>query len=205
MKKNSGVARNYIIGLVIISAVVGSAAYAQKQQGHKHDAPPADKPDAPCPMMLHEQHAPTEGNAKDGHAAHLAAVNARGEQAMGFSQTKTTHHFLLRPDGGAIQVEVNEPTGTAKREQIRQHLAHIAELFAAGDFQTPMLVHEQVPPGVPEMKRLRAAIKFAYEETEQGGRVLISTNDAEALAAVHEFLRFQIKDHQTGDSLTGNK
>jgi hypothetical protein len=36
-------------------------------------------------------------------------------------------------------------------------------------------------------------------ETENGGRVLIETKDAEALAAVHEFLRFQIEDHQTGD------
>ncbi len=187
--------------LVIIFAVVGAITNAQQRQGRTHAKPPDDKAIAPCPMMQGEQ-AQTDGsNAQVGHAGHLAAVNARGEHAMGFSQTQTTHHFLLRPDGGVIQVEVNDATDTTNRDQIQQHLAHIAEMFAAGDFQTPMLVHEQIPPGVPEMKRLRAAIKFVYEATAQGGRVRITTDDPHALAAVHEFLRFQIKDHQTDDPL----
>lgn len=208
MKRHNTVGKRFIIALAIMIGGVGSVVYAQKAQEQKHTMPQTDKPAAPCPMMQPEQPVQADTSAKDGHAGHaaqLAAVNARGERAMGFSQTKTTHHFFLRPDGGVIQVEVNEPTDTASRAQIRQHLTHITEMFAAGDFQTPMLVHEQVPPGVVEMKRLRTAIKFAYEETEQGGRVLITTDDAQALAAVHEFLRFQVKDHQTGDSLDVNK
>ncbi len=188
--------------LAIIFVVGGTSTNAQQRQGHTPVKPHDDKVAAPCPMMQSEQ---ANRSAKDGHAGHLAAVNARGEHAMGFSLTQTTHHFHLRPDGGVIQVEVNDATDTANREQIRQHLAHIAEMFAAGDFQTPMLVHEQIPPGVPEMKRLRAAIKFVYEETERGGRVHIVTADTHALAAVHAFLRFQIKDHQTGDSLIVSK
>jgi hypothetical protein len=63
-----------------------------------------------------------------------------------------------------------------------------------------MLIHDQVPPGVPVMKRKRDRIGWKFEETENGARVRIETKDAEALAAVHEFLRFQIEDHQTGDS-----
>lgn len=38
--------------------------------------------------------------AQDSHAA----MNKRGTEAMGFSQTDTTHHFLLTANGGAIQV-----------------------------------------------------------------------------------------------------
>jgi hypothetical protein len=38
-----------------------------------------------------------------------------------------------------------------------------------------------------------------------GGLVRLRTENAEALAAIHEFLRFQIKDHQTGDSLEVEK
>jgi hypothetical protein len=49
------------------------------------------------------------------------------------------------------------------------------------------------------MKRKKDRIGWKFEETENGGRVLIETKDAEALAAIHEFLRFQIEDHQTGD------
>jgi hypothetical protein len=134
------------------------------------------------------------------HDQHHADVNKRGDQVMGFDHLKTTHHFLLRTDGGVIQVEANDPKDTDSREQIRQHLGHIAELFANGDFTAPMLIHAQNPPGVSVMKRLKADIKYRFEETARGGRVRITTVNPDALAAVHEFLRFQISDHATGDS-----
>jgi hypothetical protein len=35
--------------------------------------------------------------------------------------------------------------------------------------------------------------------------VLIITADPDALSVVHEFLRFQITDHRTGDSLKASK
>ncbi len=72
-------------------------------------------------------------------------------------------------------------------------------MFADGNFKAPMLIHDQVPPGVPVMQRLKAEIKYDYKETERGARVDISTTNPDALAAVHEFLRFQIKDHETGN------
>ena len=53
----------------------------------------------------------------------------------------------------------------------------------------------------PEMKRLAAFIAYSVEETPAGGRVLVSATNPEALDAVHRFLRFQIEDHRTGDSL----
>jgi hypothetical protein len=63
-----------------------------------------------------------------------------------------------------------------------------------------MLIHAQTPPGAPVMKRLKAAIQYQFENTERGGRVRIATRNAAARAAIHEFLRFQIADHRTGDS-----
>jgi hypothetical protein len=159
-----------------------------------------------CPMMRSDKSklSADKSNAsadEASHAGHLAAVNERGGRAMGFSQTATTHHFILMRDGGAIQVEVNDPKDAANRDAIRMHLAHIAQMFAQGNFDTPMLVHDQVPPGVSVMQRLKAGISYVYEETVRGARVRISTSDKDALAAVHDFLRFQIKEHQTGDSL----
>ena len=41
-----------------------------------------------------------------------------------------------------------------------------------------------------------------YVETAKGGRVDIVTSDPAALAAVHQFLKFQIAEHKTGDPLT---
>ena len=63
---------------------------------------------------------------------------------MGFSQTETTHHFLLKKDGGVIQVEANSAQDTSNRELIRTHLAQIAQGFQAGDFSDPMSVHDQI-------------------------------------------------------------
>ena len=120
---------------------------------------------------------------------------------MGFSQTATTHHFLLREDGGAIQVEVNDMKDTENRDKIRQHLAMIAKQFQKGVFTTPFAVHGVVPPGVPEMDRLKREITYSYEQTDGGARVVISTSNKNALAAVQSFIRFQITEHKTGDPL----
>lgn len=126
-------------------------------------------------------------------------MNERGEKGMGFSQIATTHHFLLDSNGGAIQVEAKDSADAANRDEIRMHLGHIAKAFQSGDFDIPMFVHDTVPPGVPEMKRLRKNIQYSFEETPDGGRVVISSRDKQALNAIHRFLRFQIEEHKTGD------
>lgn len=133
--------------------------------------------------------------------SHHAGVNQRGDHVMGFSHERTTHHFRLFADGGAIEVEANDPKDIASRDQIRAHLGHIAQMFAAGDFNSPMLIHDRVPPGVPTLQQLKGAVSYRFEKADRGGRVRITTPNGEALRAVHEFLRFQITDHQTGDSL----
>jgi len=131
---------------------------------------------------------------------HHSDVNKRGDQAMGFSHEKTTHHFRLKPNGGVIEVTANDPNDGASRDQIRYHLAHVAEQFSKGDFSLPMFTHGEAPPGAAEMTRLKEEIKYTFEAIDRGGRVLIATANPEAIDAVHQFLRFQIKDHKTGDS-----
>jgi hypothetical protein len=132
---------------------------------------------------------------------HNDCVNMRGDQAMGFDHMKTTHHFFLSATGGAIQVTANEPSDEESIKQIRMHLAHIAKMFSEGDFAIPMLVHGQAPPGTETMKEMRAKITYKYQEIDPGAKVVISSDDAAALSAIHDFLIFQIKDHQTGDPL----
>ena len=170
---------------ISVSAVIAQQPPAQ--QAKKSDADMAD-----CPM----------------HDAHIKAASPsltmeeRGEKGMGFSQTATTHHFFLKPDGGVIQVEANDSADATNRDNIRMHLTHIAHAFADGDFDIPMFVHDTVPPGVPEMKRLRSTIKYTFEQTPNGGRVVISTTDPDSLAAIHKFLQFQIEEHKTADPIT---
>jgi len=128
-------------------------------------------------------------------------VNQRGDHAMGFSHEKTTHHFRLAADGGSIEVTANDSNDAVSLEQIRMHLAHIAKLFKTGDFDKPMFTHGETPPGVPVMTRMKEEINYVFEPIDGGGRVRIRTSNPEAINAVHEFLRYQIKEHKTGDSL----
>jgi hypothetical protein len=169
---------------LLISAFALSAQQPSTQQNKKPDAGMVD-----CPM--HDAHVKA--------ASPSMTMEERGEKGMGFSQTATTHHFFLKPDGGVIQVEANDAADTTNRDNIRMHLAHIAQAFADGDFDIPMFVHDTVPPGVPEMKRLRSTIKYSFVETPNGARVVISTTDPDSLAAIHKFLHFQIEEHKTGD------
>ncbi len=143
-----------------------------------------------CPM--HSQHMAQ---------AHNGGVASRGDQAMGFPHDKTTHHFRIAFDGGVIEVTVNDPSDKPNTEAIRSHLTHVAMMFGNGDFAVPMFVHDGVPPGVTTMKLMKSAIHYTYDEMPSGGRIRIKSDDPIGVAAIHDFLRFQITEHQTGDAL----
>src|SRR5207253_2677012 len=59
--------------------------------------------------------------------------------------------------------------------------------------QTPL-------PRKRERRTLAQDEGVRFETLEDGGRVAITTNDRRALEAIHEFLRYQIREHHTGDS-----
>ena len=159
-----------VIGFVVVMGLAG-------------DAPPISHAD--CPMA-------------GGHHRR-ADVDARHDQATGVGHEGLVHHFLLAKDGGTIRLELKDAGRKDAREDVRRHLQAIARGFAAGDFAVPTTIHAQVPPGATVMKERKAAIRYAYSPTDRGGQVRISTSDPRALAAVHEFLRFQVRDHGTGD------
>ena len=126
-------------------------------------------------------------------------MNKRGDHVMGFDHMKATHHFLLQESGGSIEITANSADDVESTRQIRMHLKHIAMMFAEGNFDAPMLIHDQTPPGVPVLQELKGEIKYNFEEIDRGAAVRISTKNPTALKAIHDFLRFQIKEHKTGD------
>jgi hypothetical protein len=157
----------------------------------------------PLLLVLPLLGAPDAGAAPPAPAhgtAHAAGVDSRGDQGMGFSHQRTAHHFTLTTDGGVISADALDPTDADTRDSIRAHFAHIAQAFSTGDFDLPMFIHDRMPPGAETMRRLHTEISYRTEPTPRGARVLIRTGNRDALAAVHDFLRFQIADHRTGDS-----
>lgn len=137
------------------------------------------------------------------HDQHHAALDARGARFMGFDQKATAHHFILTKDGGRIEVTAKDANDPASVKQVREHLQHIAMVFGKGDFALPGLVHDtKTVPGVEAVKSQAAALTFTFEEINKGAHVRIAGANPAAIAAVHEFLRFQITDHKTGDPLS---
>ena len=102
--------------------------------------------------------------------------------------------------GFGIEAIANDSADANSRREIREHLQHIATMFSEGDFNAPMLIHARTPPGVPTMKKLRHEIRYRVEDLPEGARVRVSSQNPKAVAAIHDFLRFQIQDHRTGDS-----
>jgi hypothetical protein len=185
--------------LLTVAILALGPSFAGQQEKPASQEKPANSDMASCPM--HEKHSAEAKAAHDDEDHRHKGVVERGDQVMGFSHETTKHHFRIYVDGGAIEAEAKDAKDTQSRDAIRAHFAHIAKLFAHGDFSIPMLIHAQEPPGAEAMKRLRAEIDYKPENMERGGRIRITTKNAEALEAIHSFLRFQITDHQTGDSL----
>ena len=131
----------------------------------------------------------------------FATVQSRGadRRGMGVDQSTSAHQFDALPDGGRIELQrvVDDTAGVAA---IRRHLREIAAAFAAGDFHTPAFVHMQQVPGTAVMAAKRGAITYVVHDLPRGGEVRITTHDPDALAAVHEFIAFQRRDHRAGGS-----
>jgi hypothetical protein len=160
---------------------------------------------ATATFLLTMQHpAMPKGMSHEEHLTRMEkdeALKKRGADAMGFDQDATTHHFRLGPMGGSIEVTIKNQSDAMVVAAVRDHLRSIASEFAQGVFGKPFSTHGEVPPGILLMQKKRRAISYRYEDLPRGGAVHIQTTDVPALTAVHEFLRYQITEHRTGDPL----
>ena len=134
-------------------------------------------------------------------ALQAAPALPHAQHGMGFVQARTTHHFILERAGGIIEVTAKDTADATSINQIRTHLRHIADAFGTGDFSLPVFIHEKEPPGAGELKARRESLAYRFEEMAGGGKVVIRTADAASLKALHDFLRFQIREHKTGDPM----
>ena len=128
------------------------------------------------------------------HDSAFHSMQMRGKLIMGVDQYTSTHVFEDLANGGRIELrrDRDDAEGTTV---IRAHLKTIAEAFKAGDFTAPALVHMKEVPGVAVLKAKRSAITYTFRELPRGGEVVITTGDKAAVAAIHQFLQFQRKEH----------
>ena len=147
------------------------------------------------PLLAQHEHGHMMPARADSDTA-FAAMQQRGKSVMGVDQYTARHVFEPLPDGGRIELQetVDDSAGVTR---IRRHLAEIAEAFSRGDFTAPGLVHAQAVPGTGVMAAKRDAISYRMALLPRGGEVRITSRDPDAIAAVHEFLAFQRREHRT--------
>ena len=117
---------------------------------------------------------------------------------MGVNQYTSQHVFEPLPDGGRIVLQRKE-NDLAGEQTIRAHMRTIADAFKRGDFALPGFVHAMADvPGTATMKRLHDEITYTPRDIPGGGEVVISSKNADAVAAIHDFLAFQRMDHRAG-------
>jgi len=145
------------------------------------------------------------------HAAHgatndsaFAGVQSRGADVMGVDQYTSAHVFESLPDGGRIILERPSEGDHADITTIRAHMREIATAFSRGDFTAPGMVHAQEVPGTAVMAQRAPTLRYQAIDRPRGAEVRITTQDAVALAAVHEFLAFQRADHRAAGQEGGH-
>jgi hypothetical protein len=145
--------------------------------------------------MSASQHAAMHGDKSSKNDSAFAALQARGQMAMGVDQYASVHHFDLLPDGGRIALQMKQDDSLATA-QIRAHLKLIQHAFEAGDFSTPEFVHMRTMPGTEVMVARRERIKYEYSDLPRGGEVRLTTSDPAALEAIRNFMAAQRGDHR---------
>lgn len=185
--------------LTLVGAPTSVAALQDRSSPHHHRTPDCS---------LHQQHIevppapPSPPAAPDQkHDPLTQPLAARGAPVMGFDQQAATHHFILTPDGGRIEITANDPSDDEVKRRAMLHLTQTATQFGRGDFSAPRAIHAEDPPGLDVMKRLRLQMRYEVANLPTGGVLRISSASREAIDAVHTFLRYQIREHRTGDSL----
>jgi hypothetical protein len=130
-------------------------------------------------------------------------IQARGQEAMGVDQYTSSHRFEPLPDGGLIRLQRDreDSAGTAR---IRSHMQTIALGFARGNFTLPGFVHAREVPGTAVMAQRRSRITYTADTLPRGGQLRIHSHDPAAVAAIHQFLSFQHRDHRVGGGQTAH-
>ena len=124
----------------------------------------------------------------------FAAMQNRGQMAMGVDQYQSKHRFTPTPDGGTIELQ-SDTGDSLDVAQIRAHLKLIQHAFKAGDFSTPTFVHAHAMPGSSAMSANSKLIEYSYKDLPRGGEVRITSSDKIAVKAIHDFLDAQSSEH----------
>src|SRR5256885_1918324 len=100
LRKGEAQMNGYKAVVVMLAIMASSAGVAQQsaRSGAKAVRPSSTNESLMSDCPMHAEHVKAQQAPEHGQG-----VDKRGDQAMGFSHVKTTHHFILSADGAVIQ------------------------------------------------------------------------------------------------------
>ena len=123
------------------------------------------------------------------------AMLERSNVAMGFNQSKIQHHFMAAQTGGQIMILSLNISDIETINEIRSHIQNIQYEFSQGNFTKPFYIHDQVVPGTDVMTAKKNLIQYSIKNVDNGSILILTTNDAELLDAIQQFMNFQSSQH----------
>jgi len=131
---------------------------------------------------------PTQGNRQ-------SMVHDMGTSVMPFDLTRTQHIFEMTVSGGIQDVVARDATDVSQISLIRMHLQHEAELFKAGNYSDPTMLHGADMPGIKDLEAGAAGVRVSYQPLADGARIIFHTDDLTLLTAIHRWFGAQLSDH----------
>ncbi len=129
-------------------------------------------------------------------------VNARFSKAMGTDVNKVVQHYYLVKNGGVIEFTAKDPNDTVSIAAIQKYLDLQRDQLEKGKVDVDADVHGKIPDGLLVVKRMRGEITFYTVKSDNGAVLRMFSVNEQARQAIHEFMKFQITEHKTGDSPT---
>ncbi|KVS66245.1 hypothetical protein [Burkholderia cepacia] len=122
-------------------------------------------------------------------------IAQRGADVIPFTLAATAHIFTKTADGGVQQV-VTKRDDPQQAELIGQHLAMVAQQFAAGDFVGPEHIHGKTMPGLAALRAAKPGeLEVAYRDLSNGGEIANRTDQPRLVTALHQWFDAQLSDH----------
>ena len=137
----------------------------------------------------------TARSAMNMNSSSMSSMLERGNIAMGFNQNKIMHHFIATPTGGAIMIVALNSSDNDTIKQIRNHVLDIQNEFSQGNFTKPFFIHAQQVPGTKLMTEKKDLIRYSIRQINNGSVLLLTTDDQQLIAAIHQFIAFQTAQH----------
>lgn len=152
-----------------------------------------------CATLLGQQQPGTVGSV-----AVDAATLARWSKIAGLDLTKVDHHCYLLKHGAAFEYTAKNAEDKETIAAIQKFVTTQVKQLEKGNIEQFAALYGKTPDSLSGMKRLKREINFDGAPSDNGAVFRFLTTNAQALAAVQDFARFDINEFKTGDPTTAD-